>query len=138
MSGPQRSIADIVKELRRLRREYTERLLTLLALFLALEMFVFSPLQAMGIFAFQDFVIATLLAIVAGMLIISDHPAAVVRDVGMPCRENRRFPDAIPLGHITSTHWLSLGSPLRSHSEQWSPRLGGKADMTYCTSNVCF
>src|SRR6476646_1747865 len=40
-------------------------------------MFVFSPLQAMGIFAFQGFLVATLLAIMAGMLIISDHPAAV-------------------------------------------------------------
>jgi hypothetical protein len=40
-------------------------------------MFVFSPLQAMGIFAFQGFVVATLLAITAGMLIISEHPAAV-------------------------------------------------------------
>jgi hypothetical protein len=38
-------------------------------------MFVFSPLQAMGIFMFR-FVVATLLAILAGMLIISDHPAA--------------------------------------------------------------
>ena len=36
-----------------------------------------SPLQAVGIFAFQGFVIATLLAIIASMLIISDHPAAV-------------------------------------------------------------
>ena len=30
----------------------------------------------MGIFAFQGFVVATLLAILAGMLIISDHPTA--------------------------------------------------------------
>ena len=47
-----------------------------MALFIALEMFVFSPLQAMDIFAFQGFLVATLLAIMAGMLIISDHPAA--------------------------------------------------------------
>ena len=45
------------------------------ALLIALEMFVFSPLRN-GIFAFQGFVIATLLAITAGMLIISDHPVA--------------------------------------------------------------
>ena len=67
---------DPISEIRRLRQKYTDQLLTLLALFLALEMFVFSPLQAMGIFAFQGFVIATLLAIIAGMLIISDHPVA--------------------------------------------------------------
>ncbi len=65
-----------ISEIRRLRRKYTDRLLTLLALFIALEMFVFSPLQAMGIFAFQGFLVATLLAIMAGMLIISDHPVA--------------------------------------------------------------
>ena len=65
-----------ISEIRRLRQKYTDQLLTLLALFIALEMFVFSPLQAMGIFAFQGFVVATLLAIMAGMLIISDHPAA--------------------------------------------------------------
>jgi hypothetical protein len=67
---------NLVSEIRRLRLKYTDQLLTLLALFIALEMFVFSPLQAMGIFAFQGFVVATLLAIIAGMLIISDHPAA--------------------------------------------------------------
>ena len=66
-----------ISEIRRLRQKYTDQLLTLLALFIALEMFVFSPLQAMGIFAFQGFLVATLLAIMAGMLIISDHPAAV-------------------------------------------------------------
>jgi len=65
-----------ISGIRRLRQKYTDQLLTLLALFIALEMFVFSPLQAMGIFAFQGFVVATLLAIIAGMLIISDHPAA--------------------------------------------------------------
>jgi Ion channel len=69
---------DLISGIRRLRQEYTDQLLTLLALFLALEIFVFAPLQAMGIFAFQGFVAATLLAIIAGMLIISDHPAALV------------------------------------------------------------
>ena len=69
-------IVNPISEIRRLRQKYTDQLLTLLALFIALEMFVFSPLQAMGVFAFQGFVIATLLAITAGMFIISDHPAA--------------------------------------------------------------
>jgi hypothetical protein len=64
-----------------LRQEYTDQLLTLLALLLALEMFVFSPLQAMGIFAFQGFVVATLLAIIAGMLIISDRPTPLAVDL---------------------------------------------------------
>jgi hypothetical protein len=67
---------DLISGIRRLRQKYTDQLLTLLALFLALEIFAFSPLQAMGIFAFQGFVVATLFAIIVGMLIISDHPAA--------------------------------------------------------------
>ncbi|MGA8888387.1 MAG: ion transporter, partial [Pseudolabrys sp.] len=60
-----------ISVVRQLRQKYTDQLLTLLALFIALEMFVFSPLQAVGIFAFQGFVIATLLAIIASMFIIS-------------------------------------------------------------------
>ena len=68
---------DLISEIRRLRHKYTDQLLTLLTLFLALQMFIFSPLQAMGTFAFQGFVIATLIAVIAGMFIISDHPAAV-------------------------------------------------------------
>ena len=65
-----------IVEIRRLRQKYTDQLLTLLALTIVLQMFVFSPLQAMGIFAFQGFIIATLIASMAGMLVISDHPAA--------------------------------------------------------------
>jgi predicted exporter len=73
-----------ISEIRRLRQKYTDQLLTLLALFIALEMFVFSPLQAMGIFAFQGFVVATLLAILAGMLIISDRPVPFAVMADMP------------------------------------------------------
>ena len=75
--GPPKLFVDPISAIRQLRQKYTDQLLTLLALLIALEMFVFSPLQAVGIFAFQGFVIATLLAIIASMLIISDHPAAV-------------------------------------------------------------
>ena len=65
-----------ISGIRRIRQKYTDQLLTLLALLIALEMFVFSPLQAMGIFAFQGFLVATLLAIMAGcslFLIIPRH-----------------------------------------------------------------
>ncbi|MFZ1182623.1 MAG: hypothetical protein WAO14_04480, partial [Pseudolabrys sp.] len=72
--GPPKLFVDPISAIRQLRQKYTDQLLTLLALLIALEMFVFSPLQAVGIFAFQGFVIATLLAIIASMLIISDHP----------------------------------------------------------------
>ncbi len=45
---------------------------------MAFTIFVFAPLQALGIFVFQAFAIAALLAVIGGMLIISDHPAALV------------------------------------------------------------
>ena len=66
-----------LREMRRLRRKYTDRLLTLLAALFILTMFVFAPLQAIGIFIFQGFAIAALLAIIGGMLVISNHPAAL-------------------------------------------------------------
>jgi hypothetical protein len=66
-----------ISELRRLRREQTDRLLTLLTALLALAMFVFAPLQAVGISVFHGFAIAALLAIIGGMLVISDNPAAL-------------------------------------------------------------
>ena len=66
-----------LSEIRRLRHEYTDRLLTLLAALLILIMFVFAPLQAVGIFIFQGFAIAGLLAIIGSMLVISNHPAAL-------------------------------------------------------------
>src|SRR6187200_263335 len=64
-------------EIRRLRRKYTDRLLTLLAILFVLIIFVFAPLQAIGIFIFQGFAIAALLAIIGGMLVISNNPAAL-------------------------------------------------------------
>ena len=66
-----------LSEMRRLRLKYTDRLLTLLAALLILIMFVFAPLQAVGIFIFQGFAIAGLLAVIGGMLVISNHPAAL-------------------------------------------------------------
>src|SRR5215472_17852868 len=70
-------IVDAISELRRLRRKHTDRLLTLLATLLILEMFVFAPLQALGVSIFQGFAIAALLAIIGSMLVISDSPKAL-------------------------------------------------------------
>jgi hypothetical protein len=50
-------IVDPISEIRRLRREHTDRLLTLLAILLALEMFVFAPLHAA---AFSYFTVSQL------------------------------------------------------------------------------
>ena len=66
-----------ISELRRLRREHTDRLLTLLTILFVIEIFVFAPLQGEGIFVFQGFAIAALLAIIGAMLVISDSPRAV-------------------------------------------------------------
>jgi hypothetical protein len=66
-----------ISEIRRLRREYTDQLLTLLAVLLIVEMFIFAPLQAVGVFIWQGFAIAALLAIIGAMLVISDSPKAM-------------------------------------------------------------
>jgi len=60
-----------------IRRKYGDSLLTLLAVLLTFTIFLFAPLQASGIFAFHAFAMLALLAIIAAMLIISDHPLAL-------------------------------------------------------------
>ena len=62
---------------RLIRREYGDSLLTLLAIVLLFTIFLFAPLQALGVFAVQAFAMLALLAIIASMLIISDHPVAL-------------------------------------------------------------
>jgi len=68
---------ETLSEIRRIRRRYTDRLLTLLAVLLALHMFVFAPLHAMGLFAFQGFTLVALVGIVVAMIVISDNPACI-------------------------------------------------------------
>ena len=66
-----------LSEIRRFRQKYTDRLLTMLAVLLTLEMFVIAPLHAMGIFVFQGFAIVALMGIIGGMIVISDHHVAL-------------------------------------------------------------
>ena len=68
---------ELMSKLHQLRRENSDWLLTLLTAVLTLMIFVFAPLQAAGIFLFQTFAIAGLLAIVGGALIISGNPIAL-------------------------------------------------------------
>jgi hypothetical protein len=68
---------DAISEIRRLRQKHTDQLLTLLAILLGLAMFVFAPLQAVGIYLFQGFAIVALLAVVGGIIVISENPAAL-------------------------------------------------------------
>src|SRR3954471_20447043 len=66
-----------ISELRRLRGERIDWLLSVLTGVLALLIFVFAPLQAMGITAFHLFADGLLLAIIVSMVIISNSPTAL-------------------------------------------------------------
>jgi hypothetical protein len=66
-----------ISELRRLRSERIDWLLSILAGVLTLLIFVFAPLQAIGISAFHLFGDGLLLAIMVGMVIISNSPTAL-------------------------------------------------------------
>ena len=68
---------DLMTKLHYLRRENGDWLLTLLTAVFTLMIFVFAPLQAAGIFLFQTFAIAGLLAIIGGSLVISGNPIAL-------------------------------------------------------------
>ena len=68
---------DLMRALRRLSRRNRDWLLTALTIVLMLMIFVFAPLQAAGIFVFQTFAIAGLLAMIGGAVIISPNPVAL-------------------------------------------------------------
>jgi hypothetical protein len=69
---------DPISGLRILRSKRTDWLLSVLAGVLALMIFVFAPLQAIGISAFHLFADGLLLAIIVSMVIISNSPTALV------------------------------------------------------------
>jgi hypothetical protein len=71
-------VLDPVGDLRRLRRERSDWLLTVLTGVLILVIFVFAPLHAVGISFFHAFAIGGLLAIIGSMVFISDSPTALV------------------------------------------------------------
>ena len=67
-----------ISGLRILRNKRIDWLLSVLAGVLALMIFVFAPLQAVGITAFHLFADGLLLAIIVSMVIISNSPTALV------------------------------------------------------------
>ena len=71
-------ILDPSSDLRRLRDERSDWLLTVLTGVLILLIFVFAPLQAVGISALHLFTIGLLLAIIGSMVVISNSPTALV------------------------------------------------------------
>src|SRR6476659_9748748 len=74
----QQTMRNPISDLRRLRGERIDWLLSVLAGVLSLLIFVFAPLQAMGITAFHLFADGLLLAIIISMVIISNSPTALV------------------------------------------------------------
>jgi len=68
---------DPISGLRTLRDKRTDLLLSVVAGLLAKMIFVFAPLQAIGISAFHLFADGLLLAMFVSMLIISNSPTAV-------------------------------------------------------------
>ena len=70
-------IVELKTEMQQLHSHNRDWLLTLLTVVLTLMIFVFAPLQAAGIFVFQTFAIAGLLAIIGGALLISANPIAL-------------------------------------------------------------
>lgn len=70
-------ILDPISDLRRLRDERTDWLLSALTGMLTLLIFVFAPLQALGISAFHLLAIGVLIVITSGMMIISKSPTCL-------------------------------------------------------------
>src|SRR5581483_10165150 len=81
-----------------LRERWADPALTVLAVLLVIMMFVISPLQALGLFAFQMSELVLALLLVVGIFVISGSPVAVV---GM----------LIALGMITVGAILRIRSP---------------------------
>ena len=71
-------ILDPVSDLRHLRNQRSDWLLTVLTGVLILLIFVFAPLQAVGITAFHLFAIGLSLVIIGSMVIISNSPTALI------------------------------------------------------------
>ncbi|MGB8605098.1 ion channel [Bradyrhizobium sp.] len=110
-------ILDPIGDLRRLRRERSDWLLTVLTGVLILVIFVFAPLQAVGIFAFHAFAIGGSLAIIGSMAIISNSPTALVlmsialiANIGVFFLREY-YPLAVHL-HILASAWLIIAGTL--------------------------
>ena len=101
-----------------LRSKYGDWLLTFLTALLALMIFVFAPLQAEGISAFQGFAIAGLLVVIGGALVISANPIALalmciafVANVAVFVL--RLIPPAWPYNlHLLAAAWLIIAITL--------------------------
>jgi hypothetical protein len=97
-----------------LRHQYGDWLLTLLTVLLALVIFVFTPLQAIGYHAFQGLAIAGLLVVIGGVTIISTSRLALAL-MGIAIAANalvfvlRLYPPAWAYNlHLLAGAWLVI------------------------------
>jgi Ion channel len=72
------TIQDMNSSLDRLRERWSDRLLTALTVVLMLMLFIFAPLQAIGIKVFQVLGFASALGIIGGVFLMSGSPTVVV------------------------------------------------------------
>src|SRR5262245_27575152 len=105
-------------DVQHLRQKYSDWLLTLLTILMALMIFVFAPLQASGFHASQGFAIAGLLVIICGALIISASPialalmsTALVANVAVFLLRLHQPPWAYNV-HILAVAWLIISITL--------------------------
>ena len=104
-------------DLRQLRDERSDWLLSALTGMLILLIFVFAPLQAIGISAFHLFAIGLLLAIICGMVIISNsHTALVLMSIALAANVavfflRLYYPVPFHL-HILAGAWLIIACTL--------------------------
>ena len=105
-------------DVQHLRNKYGDWLLTFLTALLTLMIFVFAPLQAEGIYAFQGFAIVGLLVVIGGTLIISASPIAVTLmcialAANVAVFVLRLFPPAWPYNlHLLAAAWLLIAVTL--------------------------
>jgi Ion channel len=71
------TIQNMNSSLDRLRERWSDRLLTALTVILMLMLFIFAPLQAIGIKVFQVLGFASALGIIAGVFLMSGSPTVV-------------------------------------------------------------
>jgi hypothetical protein len=136
-----------VPDIQDLRRKYSDWLLTLLTALLVLMIFVFAPLQGMGIFAFQGFAIAGLLVLIGGVMILSANRIAlalicvgVVANVAVFVLRLFQPPWSYNL-HLLAAAWLiiamTLGrsSPARC-SDEAASLITGLSERFFCICSL--
>ena len=64
----------MVDSLDKLRKHWSDRLLTALTVLLILMLFVFAPLQAIGVKLFQVLEFVSALAVIGGLFLMSGKP----------------------------------------------------------------